>query len=278
MIGSAAGIASTITLMAVGDESHFVLMLFSVAPVFINIGSAALMSLYVFVRLHRVKDGTIPVIFVPSALTIYAAALPVVFLIYALKVAMGGLGEDWVIYVMTITPVAYVLISDFFHYVVFFFVAPSIWRRPHVYEAEKPAPAAPEQPAPCDVAVPKAPASSKPLSNEIQIGLTTLDERELVFFEAQGNYLRVVTDTGEHLERYRISSAVEQLSDDLGILLHRSYWVAYSGIDRVLFLQGRCMIQTTHGETIGVASTRQPIVIRALTERGLISASEANVG
>ena len=269
LIGSAAGVASTITLMAVGDETNLVLMLFAIAPVFVNIGSAAWMSLAVFLRLRRAKDGEIPTVSMPSAITIYVSAIPMIALIYGLKVATGGLGENWLGYVITVTPIAYVLISDFFHYVVFFFVTPSIWGREHLYE---PISAEQAQPMPApddgDAAEPALPEST----HEIRIGNTTIPERDLVFLEAQGNYLRVVTGTVEHLERFRISAAVDQLSDDLGVFLHRSYWVSYSGIDRVLFSQGQCKVKTTHGEVINVASTRQNDVIPVLKERGFISA------
>ena len=263
-------------IMPTLKPTHMVLMLFSIAPVFVNIGSAALMSMYVFFRLSRAKDADIPVIVVPSLLTIYVMAVPAIALIYTLKVAAGGLGENWVIYVMTITPVVYALISDFFHFVVFFFIAPSIWGRAHIYEPVQMAQATPEGQAHNDDAAPAEPVFAKPTGHEIRIGNTIVAEGDLVFLEAQGNYLRVVTKSEEHLERFRISAAVEQLSDELGMYVHRSYWVAYSGIDGVSFLRGQYKIQTTHGEAINVASTRQQDVEHALKDRGLISADKTD--
>jgi hypothetical protein len=290
-IGSSAGVASTITLKADGDETYMYLMLFAVAPVFVNIGSAALITAYMYLRLPLRDTGSDPVIIVPSLLTVYIAAVPVIGLIYFLKVMAGGLGAEWFFYVLTVVPAAYVLISDFFHYIVFSYITPSIWDRSHVFAHATGATAeqhqkqtdarlpqivpevAPEvhqteviklQPvyAPCE-----QPVRRKP---EVRIGGCGVNETDLIFLEAQGNYLRIVTPTMDHLERFRISSAVDLLSDDLGIFLHRSYWVAFSGIKHVSFSQGQYRVHTTNGETINVAATRKHDVLRALTDREIL--------
>ena len=276
LIGSSAGVASTITLRAVGDSTYMYLMLFSVAPVLVNIGSASLMSVYVFLRIPRDPERQPPVITVPSVLTIYLVALPTIMSIYLLKIAGGGLGEEWLIYVIGVTPLAYVVISDFFHYVVFSFIAPSIWGRAHIYQTSPASGTVPEkeviQKAPRLVStVPEIPRAQR----DVVIGNLSLTESALIFLEAQGNYLRVVTKAMDQLERYRISSAVEQLSDGLGIYVHRSYWVAFSGIENVSLADGQCRIHTINDAVINVASTRQKDVLRELSDRGIIDAPRA---
>ena len=261
LIGTAAAVASAVTLKAVGDDTYLYLALFAVAPVFVNIGSASLMSVWVYLRVQFRSEGSVPTVSIPSCLTIYLAALPAISAIYFLKLMAGGLGREWLVYVLTIAPFFYVVISDFFHYIVFTFIAPSIWQRPHTHSSE----AAAEQAQPKPEIVALKPAKT------VTIGNTSFVETDLVFLEAQGNYLRIVTKTSEGLERFRISSAVDRLSSDLGLFVHRSYWVAYRGIDQVSVARGKCLLHTLGGEVITVASTRQEKVIAALETRKLIT-------
>jgi len=95
----------------------------------------------------------------------------------------------------------------------------------------------------------------------------------LQYLEAQGNYLRVVTTQGESLVRFRISEAVSQLSEDLGMYLHRSRWVAFAGVRDVSFAKGLYQVNLNSGETISVASTRASEVIDTMTKHGISVAS-----
>jgi hypothetical protein len=258
LIGTAAAVASSVTLMAIGDETYYYLALFSVVPVIVNIGSPSLMSVWVYIKARRIPKRGMPIVSIPSLLTIYLSALPVIAALYFLKLMAGGLGWEFLPYVLITAPVFYVVISDFFHYIVFTFITPALWDRPHIYPTE----GAAEQP---DLITPQ-------VNRTITIGHTSFNEADLVFLQAQGNYLRIVTTTSESLERARISFAIEQLSCDIGLLVHRSYWVSFDGIEKVRLDRGKCTLHMTGGEAISVASTRNAEVVDALEMRRIVSA------
>jgi hypothetical protein len=257
LIGTAAGVASAVTLKAVGDETYYYLLLFAIAPVVVNIGSGALISAWVFYNLRRRSGDVVPIVSNPTAVTTYFVALPVIAVIYFLKMLSGGLGHQYLGYVLTIAPLFYLLIAEFFYYVVFMFIAPSVWQRPHVYPSEDTAET--RQPNP-ELLAPR-------VTRTVTIGDTSINEADLVFLQAQGNYLRIVTTTAESMVRSRISSAVELLGCNTGLFVHRSYWVAFGGIEHVSLERGKCMLHMVGGEVISVASTRHDEVLAALELR-----------
>lgn len=110
------------------------------------------------------------------------------------------------------------------------------------------------------------------MTRTVTIGKTSFCEGDLIFLQAQGNYLRIVTTTSESLERSQISSAVEHLNRINGLFVHRSFWVNFSGIENVCLDRGKCNLYMTGGEVISVASTRQEEVVKALEMRRIVSA------
>jgi hypothetical protein len=54
----------------------------------------------------------------------------------------------------------------------------------------------------------------------------------LLAINAQGHYLRVLTDAGEDLILYRFGDAIAQLPADAGVQVHRSWWVSAMAIDQ----------------------------------------------
>jgi DNA-binding LytR/AlgR family response regulator len=54
---------------------------------------------------------------------------------------------------------------------------------------------------------------------------------ELLAIKAEQHYLRVFTPDREHMVLYRFGDAVNELDNDLGIQVHRSYWVNKNAID-----------------------------------------------
>jgi hypothetical protein len=57
--------------------------------------------------------------------------------------------------------------------------------------------------------------------------------QELVALQAEDHYVRVVTDKGNALIRYRFSDALEEVRNLEGVQVHRSHWVALRAIDRL---------------------------------------------
>jgi hypothetical protein len=57
--------------------------------------------------------------------------------------------------------------------------------------------------------------------------------QELVALQAEDHYVRVVTDKGNALIRYRFSDALDEVRNVEGVQVHRSHWVAIRAISRV---------------------------------------------
>ncbi|MFM7507076.1 MAG: LytTR family DNA-binding domain-containing protein [Rubrivivax sp.] len=59
--------------------------------------------------------------------------------------------------------------------------------------------------------------------------------RDVVRLEAQQHYLRVVTTRGEHLLLHGMASAVAEMArrGTAGMLIHRSFWVAWGHVERL---------------------------------------------
>jgi hypothetical protein len=274
-IGTAAGLASAIILRAFGDETYYVLFLLSFAPLVVNVLSALVASAMLYLRTRRAfRNGSpIPLVVVPSFLTVAVTTVPVLAVIYGLKVTFGGLGAESMMIVLIGVSVGYVIIADFFHYIVFRYIAPSIWRRPHLYLSQM-APAQSELES--DLTGPEhtQPAFAGP--SLVEIGNATVDLHSILMLEAQGNYLRIVTRDQEFLERFKISAAVDMLSDAVGVFLHRSYWVAFAGIDRVESVGAQYRVLMRNGEALTIASTRRQAVLDAFALNGVHVVLSAN--
>lgn len=101
--------------------------------------------------------------------------------------------------------------------------------------------AAPAVPAP-------APA---PRRLRVDIGGQLFDPQEIRLLGAQEHYTRVVAAGGAHLLRVKISDAAGNLPADLGMRVHRSWWIAYAHAREVVKdAPGRYAILTAGGERI----------------------------
>jgi DNA-binding LytR/AlgR family response regulator len=56
---------------------------------------------------------------------------------------------------------------------------------------------------------------------------------EVVSLQAEDHYVRVVTDKGNALVRYRFADALAEVRGLPGIQVHRSHWVAVRAVERV---------------------------------------------
>jgi hypothetical protein len=87
-----------------------------------------------------------------------------------------------------------------------------------------------------DVAVAPPPAASEPASvnphTAVILGKMRPDRRgDLLALNAQGHYLRIITNEGEDLILHRFGDAVAELSGDEGAQVHRSWWISQAAID-----------------------------------------------
>ena len=107
-----------------------------------------------------------------------------------------------------------------------------------------------------------APAEDDTIPVELG-GITRFVSRsEVRYVEAQGDYSRLHTPTGNHLVRIPISTLEERWSDVGFIRIHRSYLVALPHIDEVRTDGGRCVV-VIDGQEL-VASRRMTPMLRDL--------------
>ena len=76
---------------------------------------------------------------------------------------------------------------------------------------------------------------------------------ELVRVEAQEHYVRLVSLSDSCMVLYRFNDIVSELPDDLGMQVHRSHWVAYPAIEKLLRENGRLWLSLIDGSKIPVS-------------------------
>ena len=87
---------------------------------------------------------------------------------------------------------------------------------------------------------------------------------DIVYLGVSGHYLNVVTTAGSHPVLMRLSDAVAALGD-LGMQVHRSYWVAFGHVAGTVRRDGRTMVCLTGGDEVPV-SRRYAAEVRAAVE------------
>ena len=88
---------------------------------------------------------------------------------------------------------------------------------------------------------------------------------KLVMLKAELHYLQVVTDRGSTLVLYNLGDAITQLPADLGLSVHRSYWVARDAIERLEKRGRQGELILSDGQAVPVSRNRMAEVTAALT-------------
>lgn len=78
---------------------------------------------------------------------------------------------------------------------------------------------------------------------------------EIITLQAQDHYVRVVTPVGAELILYRFCDAIRELPPELGVRVHRSYWVSRAAVDRIMHRRGRHYLLMNNGERVPVSRT-----------------------
>ncbi|MES0881286.1 LytTR family DNA-binding domain-containing protein [Roseibium sp. SCP14] len=94
-------------------------------------------------------------------------------------------------------------------------------------------------------------------------------EEELLRVEAQEHYVRLIGRTESQMVLYRFIDIVAELSEDLGMQIHRSHWVAYSAIERSLREGGRLWLVLTEGTRVPVSRKYAGKVLEHMAQRQL---------
>ena len=77
----------------------------------------------------------------------------------------------------------------------------------------------------------------------------------LVRIESQDHYLNVVTQKGSVLILMRLGDAIEELTAQDGLQVHRSHWVALEAVEAHRRLKGRDLLVLRDGDQIPVSRT-----------------------
>ncbi len=86
---------------------------------------------------------------------------------------------------------------------------------------------------------------------------------ELHMVEAQDHYVLFVTAKGRHMHRMTMKAAIEVIPPDIGIRVHRSYWVAKSQIIDLVHEQQKHIAILRNGQRVPVGKAKVEAV-RAL--------------
>ena len=78
--------------------------------------------------------------------------------------------------------------------------------------------------------------------------------RDVVYLHVTGHYINVVTTTGAHMILMRFADAVAELGD-LGLQVHRSYWVALRHVTGALRRDERTVLYVTGDHEVPVSRT-----------------------
>ena len=87
--------------------------------------------------------------------------------------------------------------------------------------------------------------------------------RDIVFLNVSGHYINVVTTTGSCLVLMRFADAIAELGN-LGMQVHRSYWVAHRHITGILRRDERTLVRVTGRHEVPVSRTHLATVRTAL--------------
>ena len=90
--------------------------------------------------------------------------------------------------------------------------------------------------------------------------------RDGVYLKADAHYIEVVTTVGSGLILMRFSDAIADL-DNLGMQVHRSYWVAHRHMNRLIRREQRTLLGLSGGYQVPVSRTYRSAVWRMCTDR-----------
>jgi len=89
----------------------------------------------------------------------------------------------------------------------------------------------------------------------------------LLLLKSELHYLQVVTDQGSALILYNLGDAIAQLPATQGLMVHRSYWVAYDAIDELVRRGRQGELKLCDGQSVPVSRNRLQAVTNSLAGR-----------
>lgn len=92
---------------------------------------------------------------------------------------------------------------------------------------------------------------------------------EVLAIKAEQHYIRIMTPAREHMILYRFSDAISQLDAELGMQVHRSWWVAHAAIDGLQQSAKKLLIVLNSGREVPVSAPYQGMLKELARSKGI---------
>lgn len=96
-----------------------------------------------------------------------------------------------------------------------------------------------------------------------------LNPASLIRMEVDGDLVRIITTEGTRIAQGPLTQLVESLPDDIGIMVHRSDWVAQAAVIGTTRIGRSRALRLRNGDVVRVASSRDSVVVEWLRHNGL---------
>lgn len=113
----------------------------------------------------------------------------------------------------------------------------------------------------------KDPNRKSPRKVELMARLNIQNRGTLLYLSMQDHYVNVVTSRGQELILMRMSDAIKEATDIVGVKIHRSHWVAVEGIKSVSRKSGGYQVEMLDGEKLPVSRGQ----VQAAKDAGIIT-------
>jgi hypothetical protein len=114
-------------------------------------------------------------------------------------------------------------------------------------------------------AIPEPPAAAPQYPSEFVAKLPAALRRDILALEAEDHYVRVHTLHGSALILMRLADAVAVIDPRLGVRVHRSWWVAKSGVRALERASGRAIARLVDDTAVPISRSHLPAARTVLT-------------
>lgn len=106
-------------------------------------------------------------------------------------------------------------------------------------------------------------------SSSLRLAGVELDPARLIRMEVEADLVRIITEDGTRIAQEPLSQVLGRLPEGLGLLVHRSDWVAARAVTGVTRIGRSRALRLSNGDVVRVASSRDAEVADWLRQKGL---------
>ena len=96
-----------------------------------------------------------------------------------------------------------------------------------------------------------------------------VDLGQVLAIKAEQHYIKVYTEDRQHMVLYRFSDAMNELPEDLGLQVHRSWWIRTSALTRLRQGGRKMFAELVTGDTIPISGPNQALVRKMAADADL---------